>query len=231
MRSLPGGEGGRSGGRRKSFCKQRERSRKARAIQRGRWTLTCPSAPQTGGSLLSGASSLWSLQGPAKSWGYYPCFSEGAGRDCVAHSAEVRANEQERRVEISPQVCFPTLSRSPLPLPPSMALLGTAGTEEMELERCRGQIAKAFARCAVEFGLFPVGSGKPAEVFKWILILLPMGDGWEKCGVGLRPGTVPSVLPARLSPCSLQGQLFREAAPLEQSGTGAFTYFCVCLFA
>lgn len=50
----------------------------------------------------------------------------------------------------------------------------------MELERSRGQIAKDFSRCVTEFGLFPVGSGKPAEVFKWILIPLPMGDGWEK---------------------------------------------------
>ena len=39
-----------------------------------------------------------------------------------------------------------------------------------------GQIEKDFSCCVMEFGLFPVGSGKPAQVFKWILIPLPMGD-------------------------------------------------------
>ena len=42
----------------------------------------------------------------------------------------------------------------------------------------------------MEFGLFPVGSGKPAQVFKWILIPLPMGDGWRNNPGRTLPGTL-----------------------------------------
>ena len=112
-----------------------------------------------------------------------------------------------------------------------MALLGMAGTEKMELERCRGQIAKDFSRCATEFGLFPVGSGKPAEVFKWILIPLPMGDGWERHCVGLQPRTValgaacPALALLPVGP-ALQG---RRASLAKWKGS-AYSFVCLCMY-
>lgn len=78
------------------------------------------------------------------------------------------------RTKISPQPC---LSLVPAMLSPSAALRGMTRTWRMKLERLGGWIAKDFSCCVIEFGLFPVGSGKPPRVFKWILIPLPMGDG------------------------------------------------------
>lgn len=108
-----------------------------------------------------------------------------------------------------------------------------AGMWKVELERWRREIAKDFSHCATEFGLFPVGGGEPAEVFKWILIPLPMGDGWEGCCVGPQPGTVLSAAhPASLAPWRAHCA-GRAACPVRWKGNLYFIFGgldVLCLF-
>lgn len=63
-----------------------------------------------------------------------------------------------------------------------------------------GGASKDCECCVTEWGQFPVGSGRSAGVSKWISILLPMGDGWEKYTVGteVRSHDHPCCLPATL---------------------------------